>query len=393
MNLRALLVDGDATLFAERLTLPDYALRGSARLLASQLPELDREELRNLLEGLWRSQQETERAGIQPGDALTADLLDTARPGLGAKAARVRHALAREGWQPRQPFPGAVEMLATAQRLQLATVLVSNTAWLCEEDYWQVMEEMGLADHLDYLVSSFDTGARKPHRVLFDRAIERVGCSFHECVMVGDSESNDIEPAAQLGIRTIRVTMQHPVKGKSGADAVADSLDQATEQFQRWAAELRGSAGALQASQPDQSMVERRRLVNAFVAYASEWAARRSDVTALGLAGSWARGTARPTSDVDLLLLTTDPELYTARSDWSAELGAVAVIRKRRWGAITERRLRLSAGLEVEVGIALPSWASVDPLDPGTSQVVGESFRILHDPHGCLAALVAACLR
>jgi FMN phosphatase YigB (HAD superfamily) len=259
MNLRALLIDGGATLFAEGLTVPEHALRGSARSLANQLPELDRGELRSLVEALWRSQQAAEQAGIQPSDALTAELLDAAHPGLGPKAAAVRHALARDGRQPRHPFPGAVELLAAAQRLQLATVLVSNTAWLCEEDYWEVMEEMGLADHLDYLVSSFDIGARKPDRALFDRAIERVGCSFHECVMVGDSESNDIEPAAQLGIRTIRVTMQHPVKGKSRADAVADSLDQATEQVQRWATESRRSADALQARPPDQGIVERRR--------------------------------------------------------------------------------------------------------------------------------------
>jgi FMN phosphatase YigB (HAD superfamily) len=55
--------------------------------------------------------------------------------------------------------------------------------------------------------------------------------------MVGDSESNDIEPAAQLGMRTIRVTMQYRVQGKSRADAVVDSLDQATGHLQRWCAE------------------------------------------------------------------------------------------------------------------------------------------------------------
>jgi HAD superfamily hydrolase (TIGR01509 family) len=239
MNLRALLVDGGGTLFPEGLTVPEFALIGPARSLAGLLPELDQDELRNLLKELRRSQQATELEGIQPGDLLTAKLLDAARPGLGAKAPAVRHALARDGWQPRQPFPGAIEMLATAKRLQLATVLVSNTAWFCEEDYWQRIEVLGLADHLDYLVSSFDIGARKPHRALFDSAIERVGCSFHECVMVGDSESNDVEPAAQLGMRTIRVTMQCPVKGKSRADAVADSLDQATGHLQRWCAELR----------------------------------------------------------------------------------------------------------------------------------------------------------
>ncbi len=131
-------------------------------------------------------------------------------------------------------FPGAVEMLGTAKQLRLATVLVSNTAWVGERDYWVRMRDMGLAEHLDYLVSSFDVGVRKPHRAMFDTALERVGYRHDQCVMVGDSEVNDIAPAAELGMRTIRVTMQHPVHGTSRADAVAESLDQVAEIVRSW---------------------------------------------------------------------------------------------------------------------------------------------------------------
>jgi hypothetical protein len=97
MNLRALLVDGGATLFPEGLTVPEFALIGPARSLAGVLPELDQDELRNLLKELRRSQQATELEGIQPGDLLTAKLLDAARLGLGAKASAVRHPLNSAG--------------------------------------------------------------------------------------------------------------------------------------------------------------------------------------------------------------------------------------------------------------------------------------------------------
>jgi predicted nucleotidyltransferase len=121
------------------------------------------------------------------------------------------------------------------------------------------------------------------------------------------------------------------------------------------------------------------------------WARRRPDVDAVALVGSWARGDPRPDSDVDLVLLTNTPETYAEREDWIADLGANAVVTTRSWGAITERRLLLPSGLEVEVGVGLPSWADTDPLDPGTKRVVVEGFRILHDPHGLLAALARAC--
>jgi Nucleotidyltransferase domain len=69
---------------------------------------------------------------------------------------------------------------------------------------------------------------------------------------------------------------------------------------------------------------------------ATAWARRRPDIRGLALVGSWARGSARTDSDVDLVVLTTDP------------------------------------------------------VDPGTRRVVTDGMRILHDPDGRLAALAAA---
>lgn len=120
------------------------------------------------------------------------------------------------------------------------------------------------------------------------------------------------------------------------------------------------------------------------------WAEQRGDVRAVGLVGSWARGTSRPGSDVDLVVLTDNSALYTSDSKWAAELAA-EIVETRSWGAITERRLALPSGLEVEVGIGSPSWAATTPVDPGTERVVREGFRVLYDPDGLLASLVAAC--
>lgn len=124
---------------------------------------------------------------------------------------------------------------------------------------------------------------------------------------------------------------------------------------------------------------------------ATRWAAAQADVVGLALVGSWARGAARPDSDVDLVVLTTDQGRYLEREDWIRELGADRLVATRSWGPLTERRVALASGLEVEVGVAPPSWASVDPVDEGTRQVIRDGARVLHDPAGVLAALVAAC--
>jgi len=234
MRLRALLVDGGGTLFPESRFLAEDLLIRPDGSLARLLPELSFQEIQRFVAEFLATVDATTQAGVQPTDDLIARVLDKTRPGLGGRARAVREALATDGWPRRQPFSGANEMLALVQGLGLRTILVSNTAWLGERDYWIRLRELGLADRLDGLVSSFDAGVRKPHRAMFDVALERAGCSAGECVMVGDSEVNDIVPAAEMGMRTIRVTMQYPVEGTSRADAVARSLAEVGDIIRTW---------------------------------------------------------------------------------------------------------------------------------------------------------------
>ncbi|MEU2309324.1 nucleotidyltransferase domain-containing protein [Streptomyces misionensis] len=130
--------------------------------------------------------------------------------------------------------------------------------------------------------------------------------------------------------------------------------------------------------------------VGDFLDRVTRWATRREDVTGLLLVGSYARGAARPDSDVDLVLLTTDPAHYFADA-WAGELALGDAVRTRAWGPVTERRYALPSGLEIEFGIGTPDWARTDPVDPGTRRVVADGARVLHDPGGVLAALLAHC--
>jgi uncharacterized protein len=124
------------------------------------------------------------------------------------------------------------------------------------------------------------------------------------------------------------------------------------------------------------------------------WAAGQRGVRAVALVGSWARGTARADSDVDVVLLAESPARYVQSGEWLSAFGAVRVIRTRRWGILTERRLARSSGLEVDVGVASPMWASTQPLDTGPAQVAGDGLIVLYDPDRVLARLrEAVCAR
>jgi hypothetical protein len=91
--------------------------------------------------------------------------------------------------------------------------------------------------------------------------------------------------------------------------------------------------------------------------------------------------------------LTDRPDHYTETTCWAESLGAQAIVTTKRWGVLTERRLRIATGLEVEVGVASPSWASTEPLDQGTARIVSDGLRMLYDPDQLLHELVEAVRR
>jgi uncharacterized protein len=132
--------------------------------------------------------------------------------------------------------------------------------------------------------------------------------------------------------------------------------------------------------------------VEAFERSAAAWAEARADIRAAAIVGSWARDAAREESDLDVVLLTTQPAAYTDHDDWIAGLAPGAgLVRTGNWGPIVEHRLKLPSGLEVEVGVGLPSWADASPVDPGTRRVVRNGIRAIFDPEGLLARLIDAC--
>jgi hypothetical protein len=97
-------------------------------------------------------------------------------------------------------------------------------------------------------------------------------------------------------------------------------------------------------------------------------------------------------SDVDLIVLTVDKDAYLTNVAWIGEAAGdqARSLRTGEWGPLTELRVVLPSGLEIEYGFAPTRWAGVAPLDTGTASVVTGGLRILHDPDGLLAALLRA---
>jgi predicted nucleotidyltransferase len=127
-------------------------------------------------------------------------------------------------------------------------------------------------------------------------------------------------------------------------------------------------------------------VIEEFLAQLTDWAVARRDVLGVALVGSHARGAAQENSDVDVVVFTATPLVYTTDVSWAQRFGRVANHQIETWGRVTSVRVWFESGLEVEFGFASPEWAA-EPLEEGTSRVVASGLRVLMDRDGVLAHL------
>lgn len=126
--------------------------------------------------------------------------------------------------------------------------------------------------------------------------------------------------------------------------------------------------------------------IDALLSDVAAWAKGDPRIEAVALVGSYARGSAQPDSDVDLVILSAEAASFVEDTRWAARFGNVRRQEVEEWGAVTSVRVHYEAGSEVEFGFAGPAWAS-QPVDPGTRRVVRRGMRVISDRSGLLRGL------
>ncbi len=117
------------------------------------------------------------------------------------------------------------------------------------------------------------------------------------------------------------------------------------------------------------------------------------NILALGLCGSWARGTPNPDSDIDISIITKDKETFR-KSNWIEQIDFEHIgeqmhsYEDKDYGLVWSRHVHLQSKIEIEFSFADSSWANTDMLDKGTAKVVSDGYKIVHDPHRILEKLV-----
>jgi len=115
-----------------------------------------------------------------------------------------------------------------------------------------------------------------------------------------------------------------------------------------------------------------------------DWASNLLDIKAIALVGSYANGTATNDSDIDLILLVTQPDIYLKNTNWVSEFGLVDEKQIEHYGKVTSIRVWYSNGNEVEFGITKHNWAA-SPLDDGTQIVIKNGMKVLFEREAILS--------
>jgi len=128
----------------------------------------------------------------------------------------------------------------------------------------------------------------------------------------------------------------------------------------------------------------------------TDWVQRTPDLRALGMIGSQARGTPRPNSDLDLLILARRPRRYFDGPTWPIGIGFepsgydVVSCEVVDYGTRQSYRFKLLPAAELELIFAPLAWACVNPIDPASARIVRDELRVLVDKDGLFYRFSAA---
>lgn len=98
-------------------------------------------------------------------------------------------------------FPGAEPLLDDLRERGLRVGLVSN--WSARLP--GLLDRLGLAQRVDFVLCSAIERTEKPERAMFERALARAGVPAHSTLHAGDDVEKDVEGARRAGIEPVLV--------------------------------------------------------------------------------------------------------------------------------------------------------------------------------------------
>lgn len=99
-------------------------------------------------------------------------------------------------------FPHTKEILGYLTNKDYKLHLITNGF---EQVQWRKLDNAQIAHYFSSVITSEAACSLKPHKEIFDFAIDKAGCCYHESIMLGDNLDADILGAMNAGMDTIFV--------------------------------------------------------------------------------------------------------------------------------------------------------------------------------------------
>lgn len=123
------------------------------------------------------------------------------------------HPLSRMG---PKPFPDTLGTLEELRAAGYLLAVVSNTTRSDDREMERALGVIGARRYVDVVVTSFQVGHRKPDPAIFTIALQRLGCSPNEAVMIGDDLTTDIAGGVAVGMTTVFIQRTDRPRAASG---------------------------------------------------------------------------------------------------------------------------------------------------------------------------------
>jgi putative hydrolase of the HAD superfamily len=114
--------------------------------------------------------------------------------------------------------PGLIETAKALKDLGMKLGIISNI--LSAEFVHERLELYGIASFMDTVVTSIETGIRKPDKRIFEIAADRLGLAPADCAYIGDRISRDVMGSHNAGIGMV-ILVHYPESEKKDARLVS----------------------------------------------------------------------------------------------------------------------------------------------------------------------------
>lgn len=140
------------------------------------------------------------------------------------------------------------DYLGTLELRPHAKTLLRNTAEKCKLGLisnftytpliYASLRKIGINQFFNAVVVSEAVGWRKPHKNIFQTALERLNVTAEETIYIGDSPLEDIEGAKEVGMKTVFIpsqfnTLEDLREIKQQPDIIAENLKEFADNFNR----------------------------------------------------------------------------------------------------------------------------------------------------------------